>query len=112
MSDPRRWGICSISVFTAALGLVGAFTALRAATYDTSWTYVYDAGLSKSGEIIGDNFRDVKLLPGGNLVCVGETRDSAFLRSPLIMQLSADGKALKNVSSRFVEGAGATSRAP
>jgi hypothetical protein len=37
--------------------------------YDTSWTYVYDGGKSKTGLAISDIFYDVKCLTNGVCVC-------------------------------------------
>lgn len=105
-----RWSLRPMRVVTVVFGVLRACASFSsAATYDSTWTFVYDGGLAKAGEVIGDNFRDVKVLSGGDLLCVGETRDSAFLRSPLLMRLSADGKALSKISYRFIGGAGATS---
>jgi hypothetical protein len=41
------------------------------AYFDTAWTYVYDGGIQKNGRAIGDNFHDLKILPNGDAISLG-----------------------------------------
>jgi hypothetical protein len=65
---------------------------LNTANYDTAWTFLYSGGRSTSGAVIDDYFHDVKVLPNGEAICVGTTRDSALIGSILLMKVSASGK--------------------
>jgi hypothetical protein len=85
-------GLVALGLFLTAGQAISANTAY----YDTAWTYVYDGGKAKNGRVIGDNFSDLKILPNGDAICVGDTRDTAWIQSVLIIQLSTSGNAKKN----------------
>jgi hypothetical protein len=74
------------------------------ANYDTAWTYQYDGGVSRDGDTIADTFRDAVLLSNGNAVFVGETRDSTFFLSTLMVELSKVGKPIRQKTLRFIRG--------
>lgn len=76
--------------------------------YDTAWSFTYDGGLTKMGDVIDDNFRDVQVLPEGGFLCVGETEDSSFLQSALIVKISPVGKVLQKSLVHYVQGCGAS----
>jgi len=48
-------------------------------SYDTAWTFVYDGGKDSDGDAIPDNFYDVKALPDGRCICVGQSAGSLYL---------------------------------
>lgn len=110
MNCLRSWNLGSVRLITAFIGLASAcaFTA-DTAYYDTSWSYSYDAGLTKSGRPSRENFRDVKRLPNGDILCVGETQDTAETPAILWIRLSASGQASQTKVFSFKDGAGAAS---
>jgi hypothetical protein len=65
--------------------------AADSAYYDTAWSFTYDGGLTKDGDPIRDSFRDVKILPNGDAICVGGTWDSVYYGDILLMQLNPEG---------------------
>lgn len=86
-----------------AMGMLGAgstlsvakstkASVLNTANYDTAWTFLYSGGRASNGQVIDDNFHDVKILPNGEAICVGGTRDSTFTGSILLIKLSASGQ--------------------
>jgi hypothetical protein len=98
----------SLVVLCAALLWTRAFSA-GALNYDTAWTFVYDGGKRKTGDPISDNFRDIKVLPNGEAVAVGETRDSNFVQYALVVKFSAGGKVLARQLHGSKQGTGAGS---
>jgi hypothetical protein len=70
---------------------IGGASATDSAKYDTAWTMVYDGGKTADGTIINDVFRDVKALANGNIICVGETRDSGFIPNLLLIEFDPIG---------------------
>lgn len=106
--DGWKWMIrgmmCVVGLYAGAFGASGV-------AYDTAWTFVYDGGLDSRGRVIPDNLRDVKVLPNGDVVCVGETRDSAFLQNVLLLKLGPDGKVGQKELYTYLQGAGAASLA-
>jgi hypothetical protein len=87
-----------------------AFAASAQLNYDTAWTYVYDGGTYKDifnrTYIIDDYFRDVKTLPDGSSICVGQTRDSTGLTNVLLMKLDASGTMMWKKLYRYQQGGG------
>lgn len=73
---------------------INAFAAYTA-NYDTAWTLVYDGGKTTAGENIDDNFYDIEILPNGEAICVGGTRDSNSIGKVLLMKLSPSGKVVR-----------------
>lgn len=106
----RSWNLGSVRLMTAFLGLATAcaFPA-DTAYYDTSWSYSYDAGLTKSGRPSRENFRDVKMLPNGDFLCIGETQDTTEEPAILWIRLSGSGQTGQKKVFPFKDGAGATS---
>jgi hypothetical protein len=80
-----------------AAGMVGA-NATETVNYDTAWTFVYDGGKYKDvfGETvpIPNNFKDVKVLPNGEAICVGKTLDSSGIANILLTKINANGTLL------------------
>ncbi len=72
--------------------------AAMTANFDTAWTFTYDGGLTTSGTPIPDRFQDIKILPNGDAICVGETSDT-LVRAGLIIKLTPNGKIQKKGSS-------------
>lgn len=96
----------------AVLGLslfVQDGAAADSANYDTAWSFVYDGGKTSSGKVINDDFRDIKILPNGDAICVGDTRDTAFIQSTLLIKLSPSGKLVQKNLHRYKQGEGAGS---
>ncbi len=78
------------------LGLcAGEGFAADSANYDTAWTFIYDGGVSSTGRAIPDNFRDIRILPNGDAVCVGGTADSALESEILLIRLSPSGEMVR-----------------
>lgn len=80
-----------------------------AARFDTAWTYVYDGGVTRKAEAIPDLFRDVIVLPNGEVLCVGETTDSAYLKAGLVAKLAPNGTLQQKKLISLKEGFGAAS---
>jgi hypothetical protein len=83
-----------------------AGTAAAQVNYDTAWTLVYDGGKQTNGNSINDVFHDVKALPDGGCIGVGETRDSTGMRNVLLMRLDASGSMLWKKLYWFQQGGG------
>ncbi len=90
---------CFERMKTRVLGLAGLSLCLfcansfaaDTANYDTAWTYVYDGGRTSNGTSSIDQFFDVKILPNGDAICVGESQDSVLLPNILILKISPAG---------------------
>jgi hypothetical protein len=95
-------GFIALWVGTLCVDAISA----NSANYDTAWSFSYDGGVTLEDDIIDDYFRDVKILPNGDVLCVGETRDSTFLESILLVKLSEKGKLLQKKLFGFNHGAG------
>jgi hypothetical protein len=86
---------CSMLFAYSSLAAIPGFDTL--VNYDTTWTFVYDGGRSVTGLklAIYDVFYDVKCLPNGVCVCVGESGDTTSnLGQTILMKLDASGKML------------------
>lgn len=69
-----------------------AFTAAAQLNYDTAWTLVYDGGKMSNGSTVYDYYYDVKSLPDGGCVSVGESGDStSSLAQVLVMKFDGGG---------------------
>jgi hypothetical protein len=104
-----RSGCLVVWMAVLGLSLFAPAAAADSANYDTAWTFVYHGGKTSSGKAIPDNFRDVKVLPTGEAVCVGQTVDSDGVDNALLVKLSPSGKVLAKKYFRDEEGDGATS---
>jgi hypothetical protein len=62
--------------------------------YDTAWTFVYDGGIRKNGNPIGDEFGDLKVFPDGSSIIVGSTADTLGDDNLFIVKLDNSGKVL------------------
>lgn len=110
MFGPQGGRLRSLLWMTALSGLLGAFSMAAAeANYDTAWTFVYDGGKANNGYAIEDQFLDVKVLPNGEALCVGVTRDTGFLQNILLTKLSASGSPLKSKLFRASRGSAGAS---
>jgi hypothetical protein len=110
MPFPQSWRFRLKCLSMAFLGL--SATASHSADtvyYATSWSYSYDAGETKSGSSSIDYFRDIKRLPNGDFICVGETQDTTESQAILMVRLSATGQARQTKVFSFPGGAGAAS---
>ncbi len=79
------------------------------ANYDTAWTFVYDGGKTTSGKVIPDKFREIKILPSGDAICVGETVDSNQADNVLLIKLSTTGQTLQKRLYTLTTGIGGSS---
>jgi len=105
MTPGSRFGF---AIFCLGLFMGGAYSA-DTLNYDTAWTFVYDGGKTASGDVIYDNFRDVKTLPSGETICVGETRDTSFLQNILLVKLDKTGKLVRKKLLAYNQGVGGAS---
>jgi hypothetical protein len=89
-TDSRRRGM---PIFALTVALAWAFSyASGTVNYDTAWTYMYHGGKTARGKGVYDNLRDIRILPGGEALCLGQTGDSNSVAKALLIKLSADGK--------------------
>jgi hypothetical protein len=110
MQARKQGRIRCIERFILPIGLCcAAAFAADTANFDTAWTYVYDGGKTSTGKVIADIFRDVEIAPNGDAICVGQTRDSTFLQSVLVVKLSPQGESLGKKLLGYDQGSAGTS---
>lgn len=97
-SQVIRIAVLALGVLCAGASLSEAISTkasvLNTANYDTAWTFLYSGGRRSTGKAVRDNFHDVKILPNGDAICVGETGDTTDWGGILLLKLSPSGKLL------------------
>jgi len=59
---------------------------------------MYHGGRSANGTATYDDLKDIRILPGGEALCLGQTSDLNPTAKALLIKLSADGKAVRKKS--------------